>query len=202
MSVRIKIVAHDPKWKDHFLENTNLLASLLSIPGEKFQHIGSTSVPGLASKNVIDMQVSCADTDELHRVCSRFVEAGFAAPIVMTDHRPGDCQSSDLEWEKCFLKTKALPYESHIHIRVAGRYNQIYPLVFRDYLRENPRPKRYYEVFKYKLAEISAMDKDSYCEAKDPFCDLIVDAAKSWAKDCGWAVGGVSKQRIAAFLAS
>ena len=74
------------------------------------------------------------------------------------------------------------------HLRVAGRANERYPLLFRDYLRANPHASRSYGLIKRELASRFPDDPDAYYAVKDPVCDLIVDAAERWAVVSNWVV--------------
>jgi GrpB-like predicted nucleotidyltransferase (UPF0157 family) len=76
----------------------------------------------------------------------------------------------------------------NIHVRVAGRYNQRYPLLFRDYLRVHPATAQAYAALKRQLAEHLA-DPETYPDVKDPAVDLIYLAAENWATLTGWKPG-------------
>ena len=75
-----------------------------------------------------------------------------------------------------------------MHVRVQGRANQRYPLLFRDYLRAHPGPTGAYAELKRRLAAHLA-DPDTYPEVKDPAVDLIYFAAEEWAEVTGWEPG-------------
>ena len=75
-----------------------------------------------------------------------------------------------------------------MHVRVRGRANQRYPLLFRDYLRTHPGPAGAYAELKRRLAE-KLEDSGTYSEVKDPAVDLIYFAAEEWAETVGWAPG-------------
>ncbi len=75
-----------------------------------------------------------------------------------------------------------------MHVRVDGRPNQRYALLFRDYLLENPITAAAYAELKRRLAAIAPTRAD-YADAKDPACDLIMGAAEEWADLTGWRPG-------------
>jgi len=72
-----------------------------------------------------------------------------------------------------------------MHVRVAGMANHRYPLLFRDYLRAHRDAAQAYERLKFGLAEVCENTAE-YADVKDPVCDLIIQAAESWAVTIGW----------------
>lgn len=73
----------------------------------------------------------------------------------------------------------------NVHVRVAGRPNQRYPLLFRDYLRAHADAAAAYARLKRRIADLG-IDKGVYADVKDPACDLILIAAEGWAEQTGW----------------
>jgi GrpB-like predicted nucleotidyltransferase (UPF0157 family) len=73
----------------------------------------------------------------------------------------------------------------HVHVRIAGRSNQRYALLFRDYLGAHPDSAAAYAGVKRWLAKLTP-DGGIYADAKDPTCDLIYLAAEDWARQYGW----------------
>lgn len=154
----------------------------------RIDHIGSTSVPGLAAKDVIDIQVTVPDFmrwDELEPLISR---SGYVVTPVRTDHRPPRAGGPESDWEKRFFQASAGARRVHVHVRVDGRANQRYALLFRDYLRAHVGAAEAYAELKRRLASLG-IDLRTYAEVKDPVCDLIMDAAGPWADATGWMPG-------------
>jgi GrpB-like predicted nucleotidyltransferase (UPF0157 family) len=73
----------------------------------------------------------------------------------------------------------------NLHIRVAGRANQRYALLFRDYLRSHPETAQAYGEFK-RQAAVLRLETGDYSDLKDPVCDLIYLPAEEWAARTGW----------------
>jgi GrpB-like predicted nucleotidyltransferase (UPF0157 family) len=147
----------------------------------RIDHIGSTSVPGLAAKDVIDVQVTVArlrDADPL-------AAAGFRAQPFVRDHVPPRAPDQEAEWTKRFFNLPEGERRGNVHVRVAGRANQRYALLFRDYLREHPAAAEAYGRLKVQLAK-ELEDPAAYPYVKDPACDLIWVAAEEWAAATGW----------------
>ena len=75
---------------------------------------------------------------------------------------------------------------TYLHVRVLGRANQRYALLFRDYLRAHPAMASSYAELKRRLAHYHRDERVVYTEIKDPACDLILSAAEEWARQTGW----------------
>ena len=181
------IIIHEykPTWPDEF---EAIRASLLKILGPialRIDHIGSTSVPGLGAKDVIDIQITVARlTTEIRQM---MIDAGYQYwAAAAHDHVPlGEDESPHL-WEKLFFYQPEGVRRTHVHVRVTGSYNQRYALLFRDYLRAHPNSARTVELIKRQLARYHADDEDAYYDIKDPVYDLIWDAAQDRARVTGW----------------
>jgi dephospho-CoA kinase len=85
----VVIVDYDPTWPDQFEQLAADLRRRLGDDILGIDHIGSTSVPGLAAKDVIDLQVTVASLADADRLAPAFREAGYAATPYRQDHRPG-----------------------------------------------------------------------------------------------------------------
>ena len=78
---------------------------------------------------------------------------------------------------------------ANIHIRVAGRFNQRYALLCRDYLRSSPAAARAYAEVKRNLAALFPEDAAAYYGVKDPVFDVIMAGAEAWSDSIGWKPG-------------
>ena len=104
------------------------------------------------------------------------------------DHRPPGADGPDSDWAKWYFREPAGHRLTNMHVRVAGRPNQRYPLLFRDYLRAHPATAEAYARLKRQLAANLA-DPRTYPDVKDPAVDLIYLAAEEWAAATGWRPG-------------
>jgi GrpB-like predicted nucleotidyltransferase (UPF0157 family) len=153
----------------------------------RIDHIGSTAVPGLAAKEVIDVQVSVAALDE--NVITAVQALGYRQLAgVWRDHCPPGGPEADDEWSKFLFVEPEGQRRVNVHLRVLGRANQRYALLFRDYLRAHPAMAQAYAELKRRLAE-SLADPKMYPDVKDPAVDLIYLAAEDWASATGWQPG-------------
>lgn len=183
----IEIIDYQPRWPGEFDRIATVLRQAFGPLSLAIHHIGSTSVPGLAAKDVIDLQVSVAALDPAADLQAAVEAAGYEMwPRIGADHVPIGADPSPSLWCKRYAKEVEGRRRTHIHIRVLGLPNQRYPLLFRDYLRANPAAAGTYALIKRELAARHADDVDAYYAVKDPVCDLIFDAAELWAARTGW----------------
>ncbi len=175
----ITIVPYDPHWPEEFAQVEQELRQALGELALSIDHIGSTAVPGLVAKDVIDVQVAVASFAEEVRV--RLQALGYEwRPLITEDHVPPDVAYEAGEWSKWFFRGPSSRRAIHLHVRIMGRSNQRYALLFRDYLREHPSSASAYGLIKQQLARHHAEDLDAYYDIKDPVCDLIWQAALAW----------------------
>ena len=178
----VVIVDYDPTWPDQFEQLAAGLRRHLGDGVLGIDHIGSTAVPGLAAKDVIDLQVTVASLADADRLAPAFERAGYVLTPYRQDHRPAGDQSDPGSWGKRLWQSPpGAGRRVNAHVRVAGWPNQRYALLFRDYLRAHPGAAGAYARLKLGLAEHLGDDLRAYTELKDPACDLIVAAAEDWA---------------------
>ena len=184
----IEIVDYRESWQQEFEQVAATLEGGLGDLALRIDHIGSTSVPGLPAKDIIDVQVSVASFEQ-EDLRAAFEGLGFIPrPDISTDHKPPGVTGSDSHWEKRYFREPAGKRRMNIHVRVAGRANQRYALLFRDYLRQHPIAATAYARVKRRLAHYYPDDREAYVTIKDPVCDLIIHAAEVWAASTGWQV--------------
>jgi GrpB-like predicted nucleotidyltransferase (UPF0157 family) len=181
----IEIVPYEDRWPGEFAEIGRRLRAVLGDAALRIDHIGSTSVPGLAAKDVIDVQVSVLDLDAALGLLTR---AGFVSRAEnMRDHMPPGMDLPDHDLEKRMVEPPAGERQAHIHVRVEGRFNQRYPLIFRDYLRTHPEAAAAVGETKSALARHVGGDVDAYYDVKDPAYDILMASATLWALAEGWS---------------
>jgi len=179
------IQPHRESWPSEFVRVRTLLQAALGDVAERIDHIGSTSVPGLAAKDVIDVQVGVVDLDD-PRLGPAFDSLGATATDITADHVPPDDRSDPSDWEKRYFRAPASWRPTHLHVRATNRANFRYALLFRDYLRHSAGAAAAYAQVKLVLSRLHSDDADAYYAVKDPVCDLVMDAAERWATEVGW----------------
>ena len=182
----VTIVPYKSSWPGEFLKLGKALRNSLGDLALRIDHIGSTSVPGLAAKDRIDIQVTVADLAST--VEKALNQVGYQLIEHLTDHPPSGIVVNVGDWSKWVFKPPPGQRPTNLHVRVAGRPNQRYALLFRDYLRTHPATAEAYAELKRRLAQNLA-DPDTYPDVKDPAVDLIYFAAEDWAAATGWQPG-------------
>jgi len=183
----VEIISYQPCWPREFQEIAAILRRGLDDLALRIDHIGSTSVPGLAAKDVIDIQITVTAFDD--GLIAAMASLGYTPhERIHRDHCPPTVSGPDTEWEKLLFRPPVGQRRTHTHVRIQGRANQRYPLLFRDYLRAHPVTAGAYAELKRRLAAHLA-DPDTYPDVKDPAVDLIYFAAEDWAAATHWQPG-------------
>lgn len=181
----IEIVPYNPQWPEWFHSLGQSIRGVLQNDALAIHHIGSTSVPGLAAKNIIDIQVTVAQQSDAIIPLLEGVGFTYLARI-NKDHRPpGRDDIPEEELTKMIFSMQGTP-RCNLHVRVLGYFNQRYPLLCRDYLRQHPYTASAYAQIKQQLAKHFPEDIYAYYDIKDPVFDLIMEAAYTWAEQTNW----------------
>ena len=181
------IVDYKTSWPHKFNQIASELRIGLGNLALRIDHIGSTSVQGLPAKDIIDIQITVSALNQ--DVIQAMEKLGYSLPGGdYRDHVPPGQDEDPQQWEKLYFRAPAYQRSTHTHVRVPGRTNQRYPLLFRDYLRSHPKTAEAYARLKKMLAEHLAVPA-MYPDVKDPAVDLIYLAAEEWAEKTGWQPG-------------
>jgi GrpB-like predicted nucleotidyltransferase (UPF0157 family) len=176
----VAIVPYDPRWPGRFRqERDHLWACLPRDLVKRIEHFGSTAVPGLAAKPIIDMLVEVADLEATRRRIAPLLEAqGY-------DYfwRPswGDDTPPFYAW---FIKRDDTGVRTHHIHMVEAHFEHWDRLLFRDYLLRHPEVAREYGELKKRLAACHDGDRVAYTEAKTGFIlDVTARARESFGND-------------------
>ncbi len=180
------VASYQPRWASEFTRIAGRIRQLSGRAALRIDHVGSTAVPGLGAKDVIDIQITVSDLDAADGVTNPLSAAGFrhggAFQYDVFHKKP----TTDPELCKLYMREPSHERRTHIHIREVGRFNQRYALLFRDYLRASEDVRVQYELLKRRAAEIFPEDIDGYLRLKDPVLHIIYEAASLWAEKVGW----------------
>jgi GrpB-like predicted nucleotidyltransferase (UPF0157 family) len=158
------VVDYDPSWPATFETLRTSLGLVLADVALAIEHVGSTSVPGLAAKPVIDLDV-VTSADRVRDCIERLVTLGY-------EHL-GDLGIPERE---AFRRPPDAPAH-HLYVCVRGSLGLTNHLTIRDYLRQHPRAVRSYAELKKRLAQEHAGDVDAYTVAKTDFLVAILREA-------------------------
>jgi GrpB-like predicted nucleotidyltransferase (UPF0157 family) len=183
---RIEIIPYQLRWLEEFQTLGSSLRSALGDAALAIHHIGSTGVPGLAAKDILDVQITVADLTDA-RLRPALEGLGLTwRDNVSNDHAPPGMTLEPAELEKRYAKAAAPARAAHVHIRAQGRFNQRYALLCRDYLRTHDGTRDAYAQVKLELARLFPDDVDAYYAVKDPAFDLFMSGAWEWARWTNW----------------
>ncbi|MEW1953705.1 dephospho-CoA kinase [Terrabacter sp. NPDC080008] len=165
------------------------MAAALATTGvvTEVSHIGSTSVPGLLAKDVIDVQVGVRQLAEADRedVRAAFLDAGYVFSHGNHSDTPHPQGADAAGWTKRFLGGCDPGNQVHVHVREHGSAGWRFALLFRDWLRHEPAERESYAAEKRRLLALHETTSD-YVEAKEPWFEGAWHRANAWAERTGW----------------
>jgi len=170
VSDALEIVAYDAVWPRAFAAERDRIAAALGDVALRIDHHGSTAVPGLAAKPVIDIQVSVRRLQPL---------AAYAGPLARLGyvHVP----HADDAFCPFFHRPAAWPHTHHVHVVESGGAEERRTLAFRDYLRAHPETAREYEQLKRRLATqhsaATFASRQAFADAKAEFVGRVTERA-------------------------
>ena len=173
----VVLVPYDPGWPARFEGLRDRFERALGAAARRIDHVGSTAVPGLAAKPVIDVQVSVLDLGQEDTYVPALNAAG-----VRLHHRDSE--------HRFLLPPETVPRDVHVHVCAAGSRLERRHVLFRDHLRATPAARDAYRAAKDAAAREWSDDRFAYTEAKGEVIRGIALAAESWAAATGWTLGG------------
>lgn len=165
-----RIVPHDPAWAGWFDEVAARIRAALGPVALEVEHFGSTSVPGLAARPILDVQVAVADVADQASYVPALATLGFERfhfPELPTDDYP------------LFVPADGTN-EVHIAVCQLGGWQHRRHLAVRDYLRAHPDEAAAYEEAKRRAAELAHGDRSVYSASKNDFVVALEQRAVAW----------------------
>jgi GrpB-like predicted nucleotidyltransferase (UPF0157 family) len=156
----IRIEPYRPEWAERFEEERRRIAGALGAAAEAVEHIGSTAVPGLAAKPIVDILVAVRDPAD-PAVQAALEGAGYVLRVLEPGHR--------------MFRTPEL--DVHVHVWPVDSPKVPRHLAFRDRLRASAADRRAYEQLKRELAQRDWDDMNQYADAKGPLIEAILRRA-------------------------
>ena len=192
--MKIIIEKYNPIWVKEFKKLKKELASILKNLNPQIEHIGSTSVPSLSAKPIIDIAIGVSKSAELDITICPMIENKFIYYEVYNKVMPkrrlfvGLKNKNDShKFKKIYSNDEEIPHEKihsfrlcHIHIWKFGTYEWERHIAFRDYLKEHTKIKDEYELLKVKLSKKNWIDGNEYNFGKNDFIKEIESNAISW----------------------
>ena len=167
----VRIVDYDPEWPELAAAELRRIAAALGESAVRLEHVGSTAVPGLAAKPIVDLQLSVPAVEQ---------REGYLEPLEGLGYLfVPEPESPDYH---LFAKPPGRPRSYHLHVCEAGSEHERRHVAVRDYLRANPEEAAGYEAIKRRLAERHPQDRLAYIEGKDDFVAALEARALRWAR--------------------
>ncbi|HKS28181.1 MAG TPA: GrpB family protein [Pyrinomonadaceae bacterium] len=168
----IRLFDYDPDWPKKFETHAGRIARALGPTALRIEHIGSTSVPNLAAKPIIDILVVVPDSADESAYLPQLEAAGYQLRVREPDWN-----------EHRMLRTPER--DVHVHVYSIGCPEIERYLAFRDRLRRHAGDRRRYESRKRELAKKEWADTNEYAEAKTDVIESIIAAAGAGEDDNG-----------------
>ena len=170
---RVFLQPHDSRWADDFAREAAAVVRGLGSAVRTIHHIGSTAIPGIHAKPIIDMLAVADDLSLLDEYASRLAVLGYEA-----------LGEFGISGRRYFRKNNSVGERTHhIHAFRTGSAHITRHLAFRDYLRAHPDSARDYDALKHRLAEACSYDSGGYTDGKDAFIRAIDLRAAAWLSE-------------------
>lgn len=164
---KVDLSPYTTEWSNEFKKEKAILEKLLHGYALAIEHVGSTSIPGLSAKPVLDIAVAVKDIDALRQLIPLLSENGYD-PL------------NSIETKEELLARKGTPENRthYIHIEVIGSTYWTNHILFRDYLLQHPEVIKEYEALKQKLSTEHKDEREKYTSAKNEFIQRILKLAE------------------------
>ena len=161
---KIVIVEYDPLWPEKFQKHAKIILGALGSKALVIEHVGSTSVPGLAAKPIVDIDVLVEDSSNEASYLPDLLAAGYVLRVREPDWH-----------EHRMFRTPEL--DVHIHIFSPGCVEVARHIIFRNHLRIHAEDRARYEALKRQLAKEDWSDMNAYASAKSDLVEEIIARA-------------------------
>lgn len=166
----VVIEPYSPAWLTLFEEHRRRIEDALGSVACRVDHIGSTAVPGLAAKPIVDIQVSVPDVEHEPSYLEPLLDAGYRLRVREPGHR--------------MFRTPEL--DVHIHVCHAGSDWERRHLLLRDWLRESTDDRKAYAALKAELQGQGWQTLNHYADAKTDLISEMTARAEAWATSSRW----------------
>lgn len=171
----IVIEPYDPQWTGSFQSQAAIVAPLVTdVLAEPLEHIGSTSIPGMPAKPIIDMLAVVLDFEAFRPVIPDLEAVGWV-------HAPEPGDEERRKWSMCSPTVEHRTHHLHVVEQESPGWRDW--LLFRDYLRAHRGQADRYAALKRQLAGADPTDRPRYRAGKGPLITEILDCARIWERD-------------------
>jgi GrpB-like predicted nucleotidyltransferase (UPF0157 family) len=168
----VRIVDYDRAWPGMAEQEMRRISNAVGDVAVRLEHVGSTAVPGLAAKPIVDLQLSVAVMRPRERYVAPLERLGYLfAPAP---------ESPDYHF---FAKPPERPRTYHLHVCETGSEHEFRHVAVRDFLRSHPDEATRYVALKREVVARHPQDRLAYIEGKDDYVTALERRAVSWARD-------------------
>ncbi|WP_432884483.1 GrpB family protein [Kribbella sp. CA-245084] len=161
-----EVVSYDPRWPLWFAEISAALEPFLAGLPHVVEHVGSTAVPGLAAKPIIDIDVVVRSADVVPAAIERLVAAGY--------RHEGD---AGIPGREAFALPPNVAHYHHLYVVVEGNEAHRDHVLLRDHLRADPVSRERYAARKRELAHLLTTDRAAYVDGKGALVEELIARA-------------------------
>jgi GrpB-like predicted nucleotidyltransferase (UPF0157 family)/RimJ/RimL family protein N-acetyltransferase len=166
---KVEVTSYNPHWPDFFKQEASRIQIVLASHLREIYHIGSTAIPNMPAKPVIDMMLVCENLDEIDSIKEKLTELNYY-----------NLRRQIIPYRSFFIRREDNEITFHLHIHERGS-NQINRHVnFRDYVIQHHQDANDYAALKINLAKQFPNDINSYVLGKDKLVQQIDAKAKQW----------------------
>ncbi len=162
----IHLVDYDASWPELFRAERALLLRCAGRTLAEIEHIGSTAIPGLRAKPIIDLMASVRALEDVEELLPVLAEAGYELAEVGFLKR------------RFFRKRINSAVGAHLHVLAVSAWHHQHERLFRDWLVSHPSTAQEYERLKSDLAKVYEHDRGAYTDGKSAFVQMIVNRAR------------------------
>ncbi|WP_026079856.1 GrpB family protein [Spirulina subsalsa] len=169
---KVEVVAYNPQWGEMFVAEAEHIASVLGANIVAIHHMGSTAIPGIHAKPIIDLLVEVQDIEQVDEYNAAMERMGYQA-----------MGEFGIATRRYFPKENLEGVRTHhVHIFPAGSEQVKRHLMFRDYLISHPEDAQVYSKLKQDLAQQYPTDIEKYMDGKDGLIKILEQKARDYFK--------------------
>jgi GrpB-like predicted nucleotidyltransferase (UPF0157 family) len=165
----VKVVTYDPVWMTLFEQERISLLAGLGNNVKAIEHIGSTAIPGMPSKPIIDFMIGITPIDKADDLAPVLEQLSYQR----RPFKPGSAAETN-KWEKVRTEGDIIIRTHYVRVIVYDSMEWQQRIQFRDYLRNEPAYKRAYAELKQQLARQYPEDREKYSEGKSAFVQNVL----------------------------
>jgi GrpB-like predicted nucleotidyltransferase (UPF0157 family)/predicted acetyltransferase len=168
---KVEVISYDSRWPDFFKQEASRIQSVLENYLKEIYHIGSTAIPNMPAKPVIDMMLVFDNLDEIDLIKNKLSELDYH-----------NLRRQIIPYRSFFIRRQDNDIAFHLHIHERGSTQINRHVNFRDYVIQHPEDAKTYAALKINLAKQFPDDINSYVFGKDTLVQEIDTKAKLWPK--------------------